>query len=137
MANLTINTASAGVADRGIPLTSVPVGEAVTQMQPGYYKTSDGLYYKARAGGTAEESRVTVMFLTPAAANGFSVVARVGARLVIGATLTKGIRYALSATAGLICLHTDLASGNYVVDLGLAESTTVLTFDPDSKEVTK
>jgi hypothetical protein len=46
--------------------------------------------------------------------------------ITIGATLTAGTAYYLSDTPGGICPLADLLSGEYVVLLGLAASTTVL-----------
>lgn len=137
MANLTITVANTGVASLDSPVSVVQVGEAVDRMQPGYYNTSDGKYWKARANGTEEQARVRVMFMSPAAADGTAIVALPGAKLIVGATLVKSTQYALSASTGLICLHSDLVSGNHAVDLGIAESSTVLIFQPDPKGITK
>jgi predicted lysophospholipase L1 biosynthesis ABC-type transport system permease subunit len=49
--------------------------------------------------------------------------------VTIGAALTAGVAYYLSATAGGICPVADLASGDYPVILGIATSTTVLDVD--------
>lgn len=49
--------------------------------------------------------------------------------ITIGATLTAGSPYYLSATAGAIMPAADLTTGDYVCLLGLAKSTTVLALD--------
>lgn len=46
--------------------------------------------------------------------------------LTINAVLTKGATYFLSSTAGGICPDADVGSGENVVLLGIAKSTTVL-----------
>ena len=49
--------------------------------------------------------------------------------LTIGATLTAGTAYYLSDTAGGICPLADVGSGEYVVLIGIAKSTSVLAVD--------
>ena len=48
------------------------------------------------------------------------------ADLTITATVTAGVAYYLSATAGGICPVADLGSGDYPVFLGFATSSSVL-----------
>lgn len=57
-------------------------------------------------------------------------VALPGSDITIGATLTAGTTYYLSGTAGGICPAADLASGDRVIFLGIAKSTSVLHFRP-------
>jgi len=52
--------------------------------------------------------------------------------ITIGATLIPGMVYVLSNTAGAICPHTDLISGDYFVEIGIATSTTVLLLSINS-----
>lgn len=47
--------------------------------------------------------------------------------VIIGATLTPGVAYYLSATAGKICPVADLGSGDYPSLIGIAKSATVLS----------
>jgi hypothetical protein len=49
--------------------------------------------------------------------------------ITIGATLTAGTAYFLSDTPGGICPLADVGSGEYICQLGLAKSTTVLDID--------
>lgn len=49
--------------------------------------------------------------------------------VTIGATMTAGVAYYLSGTAGGICPVADLTTGDYPCLLGMAKSTTVLTVD--------
>lgn len=56
--------------------------------------------------------------------------------ITIGATLTPGTAYYLSATAGGICPVADLTTGDNVSQLGLAKSTTVLALDIQVTNVT-
>jgi predicted lysophospholipase L1 biosynthesis ABC-type transport system permease subunit len=50
-----------------------------------------------------------------------------GGDITIGAAVSAGVAYYLSATAGGICPVADLVSTNYPVILGIAKSTTVLS----------
>ena len=58
------------------------------------------------------------------------VVALPGSDITIGATLTAGTAYYLSATAGGICPFADLGAGDRVIFLDIAKSTSVLHFRP-------
>lgn len=49
-----------------------------------------------------------------------------GGEITIGATLTQGVAYYLSATAGGICPVADLSTGMQSQVIGIAKSTTVL-----------
>ena len=49
-----------------------------------------------------------------------------GGPVTIGATLTPGVQYYASNTAGGLCPIADLTAGSYPVSLGFAISTTVL-----------
>lgn len=53
-----------------------------------------------------------------------------GSDITIGATLTPGTSYFLSATAGGICPVDDLGAGDRVIFLGIAKSASVLHFRP-------
>ena len=50
--------------------------------------------------------------------------------LTLGATMTAGIPYFLSDTPGGICPVADIGAGEYVVQLGISTSTTVLAVAP-------
>ena len=49
--------------------------------------------------------------------------------ILIGATVAVGTFYYLSATAGLICLYSDLVTGNYITQLGWAPLSTTIRFN--------
>ncbi|NTG85860.1 hypothetical protein G6L15_06825 [Agrobacterium rhizogenes] len=59
-----------------------------------------------------------------------------GGDVTIGATLTPGVAYYLSATAGGICPVADLATGMDTILIGLAKSATVLGIDIQDSGVT-
>lgn len=118
MADLTITAASVKVKSvTSQPLLGV-VGESVTQGQPCYLKSSDSKYWKADAD-TLAEAAATVVALTPAATDGYALFAKAGATIDLGATLTVGQVYVVSATAGGICPYADLGSGDFVTIIGV------------------
>ncbi|MEM1224615.1 MAG: hypothetical protein AAGJ40_02900 [Planctomycetota bacterium] len=122
MADLSITPASVGLT-ASTAVSSVQVGEAVTQGQPGYLNATDGKYYLSQADDTSVAAAATVIFLTGAPADGYAVVARQSATIDIGATLTIGTMYVVSATKGGVAPATDLTSGDYVTQIGLAKTT--------------
>lgn len=135
MADLSITAANVGINNEAT-VRAVQVGEAVTQGQLGYKNTSDGKYYKTDANDTEAKAEAAVVFLTPAAINGWSVAAFPGSEIIIGATVVKNTPYAVSVTAGSVCLQSDLVSGNYITPIGTATSTTVIPFKPNATGVT-
>lgn len=56
--------------------------------------------------------------------------------VTIGATLTAGLDYWLSGTAGGICPRADLTSGMDPILIGVAKSTTLLSVDIQDSGVT-
>lgn len=124
MANLTITEASV-VAGTGASMVNGTLGETVTAGQA-VYLNSSRKWMKADANGGSE----IVRYAKGIALNGGAVnqpvrVLKEG-QITIGATLTAGLVYFLSRTAGAICPYADLTTGDYVVQLGIAKSTTVL-----------
>lgn len=126
MADLSITAASVGIAALGTQYTTVQVGEAVTQGQPGYPSTADNLYYQTDANLSAAAAAATGVFLTAAATSGYAIFAQRGS-YIPGATLTVGQTYCVSRTKGGICPIADLTTGDYVTILGVATTTTALT----------
>jgi hypothetical protein len=127
MANLVQTAANVALAGAGARVQSVQVGEAVTQGQPAYFNSADGKYYQADANSSASTAKAVAIFLTPASTNGYAVIAEGGGLLVnLGATLTVGETYVVSATKGAICPIADLTTGDYPCILGTATTTTAL-----------
>lgn len=52
-----------------------------------------------------------------------------GDEITLGVTVVKGTRYVLSATAGKICPISDLASGHWVTDVGIAKDAATIVCD--------
>lgn len=125
MADLSQTAANVAIAGAGVSTRVVQVGEAVTQGQPGYLNSSDVKYYQADADASAATANVAGVFLTPAAADGYAVIATLGP-INVGATLTVGESYYVSDTKGGIKPSSDLATDDYVTLLGIATSTSTL-----------
>ena len=144
MAMLTItaaNVTSSLTATNGIQKIVVQAGETITGGMPVYKRlsgTGAGQWFQMQAdpvdgvnGGLAEAgvgldlTTQTGISLGGGTAGVFFAVQTTGP-ITIGATMTKGAHYYLSATVGRIGDLADLSSGNYIVDFGYATSTTVL-----------
>ena len=124
MADISVTAANVGLAENGVGTRQVQVGETVTQGEPLYLKTSDNKYWLADADAAAS-AVVAGIALTPAAADGYVVMATSGA-VDVGGTLTVGETYIVSATACGIAPIGDLASGDYLSILGVATATDTL-----------
>ena len=136
MANLTITAANV-LQPALSPRLSTPVaGEALVRGQVVYLK-SDGKWWKAdatsleKAGNGLGSNNIRIV-LSDCSANQLVLLLEPGQQYTVGAVITLGKLYVISATSGLICLNTDLVTGNYFTPLGYPASTTILNFDPDS-----
>lgn len=126
MANLTQTAANVGIGS-DTEFIRVQVGEAVTQGQPGYRGASNK-WYQTDANLSAAAAAAEGIFMTPAATDGYAVLA-VGGDVNLGATLTVGETYAVSRTKGAICPIGDLTTGDYVTHLGVAKSTSLIVLN--------
>lgn len=137
MANLTITVASVLHPANSPRLTLNIAGEALVRGQV-VYLAADNKWYKAISSDTAikagnEEGSNKIRIVMADVSTGQLVpLLEPGQRYTVGATLTLGKLYVVSATSGLICLNTDLVTGNYFTPLGYPYSTTELDFEPNS-----
>ena len=99
------------------------------------YKNAAGKWALADSDGAAALHAATGIALNGASLNQPLAVQKSGP-ITIGATLTAGTAYYLSNTAGGICPLADVGTGEEVVLLGLASSTTVLDLDIQKTGVT-
>jgi len=104
-------------------------GETVTAGQAVYKSSTTHKWLKADSNSVTPEARQAIGI----ALNG-GAVDQPGAVLTrgdvtIGATLTAGTAYYLSDTPGGICPLADVGAGEYVCEIGLAKSTSVLAVD--------
>ncbi len=139
MANVTI-TASSVVPSANSLKSSIQLGEAADAGDIVYFKSSDAKWYLANAT-TLEESGNGAgsnlkMLASSGAANQYVVGVDPKSSITVGAVLTKGRAYVLSATDGLIANEGDLTSGQFLTIVGYAITSSVLFFDPTSTGVT-
>lgn len=99
------------------------------------YKTAAGKWALADSDAAASLHAAKGIALNTAALNQPLAVQKSGP-ITIGATLAAGTAYYLSNTAGGICPLADVGTGEEVVLLGLASSTTVLNLDIQKTGVT-
>lgn len=109
-------------------------GATVTAGQPVYLDSTDGKFKLSDNNATGKKTVRGIAL--HGASDGQPLMIQRGGDITIGATLTAGSRYYLSATAGGIMPEADLASGMDVVLLGLAKSTSVLAIDIQAPGVT-
>jgi hypothetical protein len=128
MTDLSITAANV-VAGANAVKRSVTAGEAVTQGQPVAHDPTTQKWVKADCNSATEALRKAGGIALNAASLNQPLVVHTWGDITIGATLTAGSRYYLSATAGGIMPEADLTTGDYVCLLGLAKSTSVLAVD--------
>lgn len=133
MADLTITAAnvvagSNAVRDSGIAGATITAGQAV------YLNTATNRWMLSDNDGTGTRT-VNGIALNGASANQPIAVMK-GGDVTIGATLTAGTDYWLSATAGGICPRADLDVGMDTIQIGVAKSATVLAVSIQDPGVT-
>jgi hypothetical protein len=126
MADLSITAASV-VAGSGATIDrSKNAGAALTAGQVVYLESSSSTYKLADCNSATAEVRTPVGIALHAAASGQPVAVLTKGPVTIGATLTAGVAYYLSGTAGGIRPVADNTTGDYPAVIGMASSTTVL-----------
>lgn len=125
MADLAI-TASAVKAGSNAAVTAGTAGETVTAGQVGYKEASTGKWKLADADHATEEVREPDGIFLNGASDGQPVDVLTGGDLTLNAVLTAGTAYYLSPTAGGIAPLADVLTGDDIVLIGLATSTTNL-----------
>jgi len=125
MANLSQTAANVAAGGNNVSFSLVQAGEAVTQGQPVYQSSSTLKYLQTDANDTAAKADAKGIALTPAASDGYFLLAK-GGPVNLGATLAIGTLYAVSATKGAICPVADLATSDYVTILGIATTTALI-----------
>jgi len=133
MADLSITAANVGVSGSTAKVRIVQVGEAVEQGEVGYLDTATSKYKLADASAEAT-AVVAGVFLTPAAADGYAVMATSGG-IDLGVTLTVAATLVLSDTAGKIMPIADLTSGEYSSTLGICTAADTLELKIDNSGV--
>lgn len=127
-ADLSVTAASVLPGSGAVTQTGV-AGETVTAGQALYQKAADSKWYKADCNSATAEVRVAKGFALTGSSTGQSVVVQTSGQITVGATMTAGVVYYLSGTAGGIRPVADNTTGDYPQVLGMAISTTVLQID--------
>lgn len=113
----------------GAVTRTLTAGEALTAGQLVYRLASDGKVYKADSdSATAAVRDVYGIAVTGAASGGLVVVCLEDPELVIGATVTNGVVYGLSATPGGIAPWADVTTNWYPTVVAVGKSATVVAF---------
>ena len=125
MADITVTAASV-VAGSDSTTVSGTAGVTITAGQAVYLDATTGKWALADAdSATVAQRRAAGIALNGAALNQPIKVLTSG-DITIGATVTAGVAYYLSGTAGGICPVADIGAGEYVNLIGIATSATVL-----------
>jgi hypothetical protein len=130
MANLAPTPASvvaSAYADKdvGIAGATIAAGDVL------YKDASDSNKLKlAQSDGSLAEAQVAGIALNGGGAGQPIHYVKKDPQLTIGATMTAGIIYILSATPGKIAPSADILSGDYATVIGVPKTTALLNFNP-------
>lgn len=105
-------------------IRQVTAGGTITAGMPVYLDAATRTYKAADASALLTAAAVGIAL--NGAASGQPLTILTGGSINIGATLTVGAVYVVSATAGAIAPLADLLSTEYVTTLGTATSTSLL-----------
>lgn len=129
MADISITAANVAAGSDAI-IENGTAGEAVTAGQVVYKAATSKKWLLADCdSATAEVRQAEGIALNTAGADGQPIAVQKSGDITVGGTLTAGTAYYLSPVAGGIAPLADVASGDYVVLLGLAKSASVLDLD--------
>jgi hypothetical protein len=131
MADLSITAANVKIKSATTRTKIVQFGETMTAGQPAYLKSTDLKYWKADANASAAAAAALGVVLVGAAGDAYGVIVDSGA-MDLGATLTVGVPYIVSTTAGGIAPASDFAgyTGSFLTHLGYATSTSSIDIRP-------
>jgi hypothetical protein len=126
MADLTITAASVvqganAIKEAGNAGETVAAGKAV------YKSSTTHKWMLADSNSATVEARKARGIALNGASLDQPLVVQTGGDITLGATIVGGTAYYLSDTPGGICPLADVGSGEYVCQIGLAKSATVLT----------
>ena len=129
MVALTI-TATSVVAQPGATIIDGTAAATITAGQAVYLDTATGLYGLADTDGATTDIRAFAGFALNGAAVSQPIRIHQRGPLAIGATVTRGVGYYLSPTAGGVAPVADIITGAYPTFLGFATSATVINVQP-------
>lgn len=125
MADLTITAASV-VAGTNAQRASGTAGETIAAGKPVYLSSTTKKWMLADSNSATVEARTAGGIALNGASLNQPIDVQTSGDITIGATLTAGTAYFLSDTPGGICPLADVGTGEYVCQLGLAKSASVL-----------
>lgn len=128
MADISV-TASAVLAAADARVVKGTAGATITAGQA-VYRDTDRKFKLADANNASATVRAAVGIALNGASDGQPIAVIYEGDLTMNAVLTGGIPYFLSSDPGGICAIADVGSGEYVCQLGIASSTTVLKVKP-------
>jgi hypothetical protein len=126
MADLTITAANV-LAGSGAQFSTGTAGATVTAGQPVYQDATDSNKWKPADGNASLAAATVIGIALHASLAGQPLKVQTLGDITIGATVTVGGVYVLSATAGGIAPVADLASGNFTFIIGIGKTASVMT----------
>jgi hypothetical protein len=126
MADITITSASVK-AGSGAVVTDATSGATISAGEAIYFDSTTGKMLLADANATGAKTCSGIALNS--ASDGQPIKYQRSGPIAIGGTLAPGTVYAVSATAGAIAPLADITTGDDVIILGVAKSTTVLQLD--------
>lgn len=123
--DLTQTAANVGLSGNTGQVKTVQAGATVTQGDAIYLDGTVGTYKPADVTTSAATAAAVGIALTPAASDGYFVIALDGCTVDLGATLSVGTIYVVSAS-GAISPSADLTTGDYPCILGTATAADTL-----------
>jgi hypothetical protein len=125
MADLSITVASVAAGASARKVTGA-AGATITAGQVVYLDTATNTYKLADCNSGTAAARSPAGIALHGSLSGQPLTIQTSGSLTLGATMTAGVAYYLSGTAGGIRPVADNTTGDFPVVLGIATSTTVL-----------
>jgi len=125
MTDISITAASVVAAASAVKQTGI-AGEAITAGQVVYKAAATGKFMLCDGDSATAAVRVPLGIALNGGSDGQPMVIAKSGDVTIGATLTAGTAYYLGDDPGGICPLADVTTGDDVVLIGLAKSTSVL-----------
>jgi hypothetical protein len=125
MADLTITPANV-LSGSGARIRHGKAGATVAAGQTVYLDPVDQRFKLADCDNASAAVREVAGIALNGAANGQPLAVQYDGEIALGAVMTAGVAYYLSPNPGGIAPVADLATGDFPVLLGIAESTSVL-----------
>lgn len=129
MTDISITAANVVVSGTGQGRASGTAGGAITAGQAVYLDPTTHKWTLADADSATPAARHAGGIALNSASLNQPVNVLTSGAVTIGGTLTAGVAYYLSGTAGGICPVADVGAGEYVCILGVATSASVLNVD--------